>query len=155
MTIDLLARYAAMVGLELSANLHPNGDPVRDRGHLALMARFRRRLDPGLRWRTEVPVPIAGDLRSGDGLITGSGWDALVEAETRVGDIQQLERRATTKVRDLGTDRLILLIADTRHNRTVLGLHPELAERFTIGSRRCLRALAIGADPGGDAIVIL
>lgn len=155
MTVDMLARYSAILGLELSANVYPNGDPSRDRGHLALLARFRRRLHPSLRWRTEVPIPIVGDLRSGDATVGGRDWDALVEAETRVGDFQLAERKATAKARDLGAVRLILLVADTRHNRTLLKLHPELAERFPITGRACLRALAAGTDPGGDAIVVL
>lgn len=155
MTVDLLARYSAVVGLELSANVHPHGDPARDRAHLDLLSRLRRRLHPGLRWRTEVPIPIFGDPRSGDAVIDGDDWDGLVEAETRVGDLQHAERRASAKARDLGTKRLILLVADTRHNRTVLRLHPELAERFPISSRACLRALAKEKDPGGDAMVLL
>jgi hypothetical protein len=155
MTIDLLARFAAAVGLELAVSLHPDGDPVRDRGQLALIGRFRPRLHKALRWRTEVVMPIAGDLRSADGFIDGVGWDAVVEAEARLGDIQLVERRALAKKRDLGATRLILLVADTRHNRAVLRLHPELRERFPIGTRACLRAVASGEDPGGDAIVVV
>jgi transcriptional regulator with XRE-family HTH domain len=155
MTVDLLARFAAVVGLELSANVHPNGDPVRDRAHLGLLARLRRRLHPSLHWRTEVPIPISGDARSADATIGDEGWSAMVEAETRVGDFQLTERKASAKARDLGTLRLILLIADTRHNRSVLRLHPELEERFPVSGRACLRALANGHDPGGDALVVL
>ena len=155
LTIDLAARIAPVVGLQLAASLHMNGDPVRDRAHLALLQRFRPRLHESLSWRTEVPMPIAGDLRSGDGLIDGDAASILVEAETRVTDLQAAERRALLKKRDLGADRVILLIADTPNNRKVLDLHPELRERFPIGTRRCLAALGRGADPGGDCLVIL
>jgi transcriptional regulator with XRE-family HTH domain len=155
MRIDLVARYAAVVGLELSAALFPRGDPVRDEGHLDLISRFRARLHRSLRWEAEVPVPLPGDPRSGDGMIGGNGWDALVEAETRIGDIQLIERRSAAKQRDLGARRLILLVADTRHNREVLRRHPELRERFPIGTRRCLARLGQALDPGGDALVIL
>jgi hypothetical protein len=155
LSIDLVARIAAVLGLQLGASLYPDGDPVRDRGQLALVGRFRPRLHEALRWRTEVVIPIAGDQRSADGFIEGVGWDAVVEAETRLGDIQLVERRALAKKRDLGADRLILLVADTRHDRAVLRLHPELLERFPITARACLRALARGEDPGGDAIVVL
>lgn len=88
-------------------------------------------------------------------MIGGNGWDALVEAETRIGDIQLIERRSAAKQRDLGARRLILLVADTRHNREVLRRHPELRERFPIGTRRCLARLGQALDPGGDALVIL
>lgn len=155
MSVEIVARYAAMVGLQLAASLHPDGDPVRDRAHLALLERFRRRLHPSLRWRSEVPVPIVGDRRSGDAVIGGEGWDALVEAETRIGDVQLVERRAAAKARDLGTGRLILLLGDTVHNREVLRLHPELSVRFPVDAQICMRRLRRGEDPEGDAIVVL
>lgn len=155
LTIDLLARLGPVLGLQLAAALYPDGDPVRDRAHLALLERFRARLAPTLRWRVEVPIPIAGDRRSGDVAISGNGWDALVEAEVRLEDVQLVERRAAAKQRDLGAGRLILLVADTRHNRSVLRLHPELRERFPIGTRACLKRLATEVDPGNDCLVVL
>jgi hypothetical protein len=127
----------------------------RDRAHLALLSRFRTRLHPRLGWQTDVPIPRAGDRRSGDGVIEGEAWAALVEAETRVGDLQLVERKAAAKQRDLGATRLIVLVADTRHNRAVVRLHPELRERFPIGTRQCLAGLARGLDPGGDCLVVL
>ena len=155
LTIDLAARMAPVVGLQLAASLHPNGDPVRDRAHLALLGRFRARLHPTLAWRTEVPMPIAGDLRAADASLTGSFGTYLIEAETRATDFQAVERKARLKQRDFGADGLILLLADTPHNRRVLRLHPELLERFPIGTRKCLAALRRGEDPGGDCLVIL
>jgi hypothetical protein len=160
LTIDLAARIAPVVGLQLAASLYPNGDPVRDRAHLALLDRFRARLHASLSWRTEVPMPIAGDLRGADGVLGGGVatigvGTILVEAETRLTDLQAVERKARLKQRDLGADRLILLIADTKNNRKVLDLHPELRERFPIGTRACLAALARGEDPGGDCLVVL
>jgi transcriptional regulator with XRE-family HTH domain len=155
LTIDLAARIAPVVGLRLAASLHPYGDPVRDRAHLALLERFRSRLHPSLSWRTEVPMPIAGDLRGADGVVGGGVGTILVEAETRLTDLQAAERKAMLKQRDLGADRLILLIADTPNNRKVLDLHPELRQRFPVRTRKALAALARGEDPGGDCLVIL
>jgi transcriptional regulator with XRE-family HTH domain len=155
LTIDLVARMAPVLGLELAASLYPHGDPVRDRAHTALLARLRARLGRVLRWRVEVPIPIAGDRRSGDALIDGAGWTALVEAETRLEDLQLVERRSAAKQRDLGAERLILLVAHTPHNRGVIRLHPELRERFPIATRDCLARLAAGVDPGGDCLVII
>jgi transcriptional regulator with XRE-family HTH domain len=155
LTVERLATYAAVVGLTLAASLHLDGDPVRDAAHLRLLARFRARLHRRLGWRTEVPIPIAGDARSADGVIAGDVWDAVVEAETYLRDIQFVERRASAKQRDLGADRLILVVSESRHNREVIRLHPELRERFPIDTRTCLRRLAAGEDPGGDCLVIL
>ena len=155
LTIDLAARMAPVVGLQLATQLFPNGDPVRDRAHLALLERLRRRIASNPRWRTEVPMPIPGDQRSGDATIGGMDWNALVEAETHLGDIQLIERKAAAKQRDLGADRLILLVSDTRHNREVIRLHPELRARFPFDTRMCLARLARGEDPGGDCLVVL
>jgi hypothetical protein len=155
LTIDLVARIAQVVGLQFAASLYPNGDPVRDRGQLALLERFRARLHPSLKWRTEVPVPIAGDLRAGDGTVRGTFGVILVEAETRLTDIQAVERKVALKQRDLGADRLTLLVADTPNNRRVLELHPEVRERFPVGARKAMAALARGEDPGGDSLVVL
>ena len=155
MTIDSLASLAAVLGLDLRIGLFPAGSPVRDAAHLALIERLRSRVSPVLRWRTEVPVPLPGDLRSADVVIHGDLVDAFVEAETRLGDLQGIERRISLKQRDLGIRRVILLVADTRHNRAVLEDHPELHGRFPISTRACLLALREGRDPGGDALVLL
>jgi transcriptional regulator with XRE-family HTH domain len=155
LTIDRLATVAAILGLELRVNLLPRGSPVRDAAHLALIRRLRPRVSKVLRWRTEVPIPLPGDMRSADIVIDGPDVSAMFEAETRLNDLQATERRARGKQRDLRLDRLILLVADTRHNRAVLEAHPELFERFPITTRACLVALRDGRDPGGDAIVLI
>jgi hypothetical protein len=100
-------------------------------------------------------MPIAGDLRAGDGVVEGGFGMNLVEAETRLTDVQAVVRKAMLKKRDLGAHRLILLISDTANNRRVLDLHPELREQFPVSMRRCMAALARGEDPGGDSLVIL
>jgi hypothetical protein len=100
-------------------------------------------------------VPLPGDMRSADIVINGAALGAIVEAETRLSDLQTTERRARVKQRDFGPEGLILLVADTRHNRRVLEAHPELRGRFPISTRACLLALRDGRDPGGDAIIVL
>lgn len=155
LTVELAARMAAVLGLQLSASLHPDGDPIRDAAHVALVARLRPRLAPGLRLRTEVPMPIAGDLRGADAVIDGRDVAVLVEAETRIGDLQALERRINAKQRDLRLRCVLLLAADTRHNRHVVADHPQLRSRFPVSTRAALAALARGREPRGDAIVFL
>lgn len=154
-TVERIAIAATELGLDLRIGLFPSGSPVRDAAHLALIERLHKRVGPGLRWRAEVPVPLPGDLRSADVVIDGPSVDEMVEAETRLEDLQALERRVRIKQRDLGIRRVILLVADTRHNRSVIAAHPELRERFPITTRACLAALRDGRDPGGDAMVVL
>lgn len=153
--LELLARVASTLGHELSLGVHPISAPVRDKAHVSLLGRFAARLHPSIHWRTEVPIPIPGDLRTADGVAEGRTFDATIEAETRLDDVQAVERRLRTKRRDLGTKRAILLVADTRHNRVVVRAIPSLSEQFPIGTRACLAALARGEDPGGDCLVIL
>jgi transcriptional regulator with XRE-family HTH domain len=155
MTIDLVARYAAQLGLQLAASLHPDGEAIRDRGHLALLERFRRRLPASVRWRTEVPIPLTGDPRSADGWIESPTASYLVEAETHLGDFQAVERRMSAKARDLSADRIVLLLADTRHHRTLLASVPGIRQRFPVDMRTWFEAIARGHDPGADGLVIL
>lgn len=153
--IYVLARMAAVLGHELSLRIHPIASAVRDAAHVALLDRFAGRLSRTISWRTEVPVPVPGDLRSADGIARAHDFDAIVEAETRLHDVQAAERRLRSKQRDLGATRAILLVADTRHNRAVIENVPDLRTQFPIGTRACLAALARGKDPGGDCLVIL
>lgn len=154
-SIAVVCRLLAVVGLELSARASA-GEPIRDQAHVALVARFREHLHRSLRWRAEVPLPVPGDLRAWDGLVSGAGWRVGIEAETRPTDLQALQRRLALKMRDGGVDALILVLADTRHNRTLLHAHgDELAQRFPVSGRRAMELLAAGAHPGGSAIALL
>jgi transcriptional regulator with XRE-family HTH domain len=155
--IETLGKLAGVVGHELSLRIHPIGPPVRDKAHIALLERFAARLGPDVTWRTEVPIPLPGDLRNADGVatVTTNDFDAIVEAETRLHDVQETERKLRAKQRDLGTTRAILLVADTRHNRRVIAAVPDLQRQFPVGTRSCLAALKAGRDPGADCLVIL
>jgi transcriptional regulator with XRE-family HTH domain len=155
LTIDMAARFAAVLGLQLASSLHPDGDAVRDQPQLELLERLHHRLPSGARWRTEVPIPITGDKRSGDAVIAMPGVDFLVEAETHLGDFQAVERRIGGKARDLGVNRVVLLLADTRHNRMLVNTIPAIRERFPVDMRTWFRAIGQGEDPGADTLVIL
>ena len=79
-----------------------------------------------------------------------------VEAETRLRDVQGLARRIGLKQRDDRSGLVILLVADTRHNRHVLRLAgPELAQTFPAQGRSALAALSNGRQSSGSAIVLL
>ena len=100
-------------------------------------------------------MPIAGDRRSADNVIRSQGFEALVEAETHLDDIQALERAIAGKQRDIGTARVVLLVSDTRHNRSVISRVEELRRRFPIGTRDGLTTLSRDVDPGSDCLVAL
>ena len=150
-----LARLAAVVGLELSCRVYPGGQPTRDAAHLELARRFRAVLHPTIRWRSEVPIPIPGDLRAWDAVIRGPGWAYGVEFETGPRDAQALMRRIDLKIRDSHVDGAILVLPPTRRTREFIGASGEaLAAAFPIDSRRARRRLSAGLDPGGGALVI-
>jgi hypothetical protein len=59
-------------------------------------------------------------------MLFGHGLRTAIELEMRLRDVQAVRRRHELKRRDDLTERFILLLADTRHNRTVLAAFAEL-----------------------------
>ena len=152
-----LSRLLAVLGLELSARAYPAGRPIRDAAHRALIDRFRARVAPTVAWRFEVPLPIAGDLRAWDAVLLIGTAQIAVEAETRPGDIQALQRRVALKRRDdPGIGAVVLLLAATRHNRQLLRDHGDaLGADLAIGGAVMLAAFAEGRHPGGSGLVLV
>jgi transcriptional regulator with XRE-family HTH domain len=155
----------AAVGLDLSSRAYPGSLPVRDAAHLALLRRFRSRLGRSIEWLAEAPVvdqtadhtgATAADRRAWDARISGPGWRAGVEAETRLGDVQALERRLSLKQRDGRMPIVVLVINDTAHNRMVLADPASgLRGQFPGSAREALRLLASGHTPRTSTIVVL
>jgi len=155
-SLEDLVLIGSMVGVRPSIRFFPSVRPIRDEAQLQLLATLTRRMH--LRWthRQEVPMPRAGDLRAADQLSTIDGCRLMIEACTRFADAQAQIRAARAKQRDLGADRLLLLIEDTHTNRTaVLAAMPAVRPSFAVPARAMLAALAGGRDPGGDGLVLL
>lgn len=151
-----LFRAGAVVGLEIGLRAYPGGSPLRDRAHLELLERLRAHLAAGVGWRTEVPFPRAGDRRAWDALLRILDVRVGVEAETRARDAQALQRRIGLKRRDGGVDHVILLLSDTRHNRSFLQhAGAGFLSDFPLPARTVLERLGRGQDPRGSAIVLL
>jgi transcriptional regulator with XRE-family HTH domain len=151
-----LARALAVVGLDLSIRAFPAGSALRDRAHVELLERLRVCLGPGVRWATEVPLPSPGDRRAWDALAQVVGVRIGIEAETRARDSQELQRRLELKRHDGRVDHVMLLLADTRHNRAFVRAAGEgFRNAFPVPGRIVLDRLASSADPGGSGIVLL
>lgn len=150
-----LGAVCQVLGLDLAIRAYPAGDPIRDVAHARLLERLKTRLDPSLGWSTEVPVAGAGDLRAWDAVIRGRGWRLPVEAETVIDDAQAVERKIALKLRDGGAHHVVLLVADTRRNRRALAAAPAAFADIPLRSRKVLRDLAVGRDPGLGGIVML
>ena len=155
-----VAELLAATGLKLAASAYPIGTSVRDAAQLVLLERLRARIHPSLRWRTEVPVVEhvlgTGDLRAWDAAIDGGGAVVRVEAETRLRDVQEVQRRIGLKQRDGAVPVVILLVSDTQHNRRAIRLAAtSLRAQFPTGARHALRLLRDGRAPDGNVLIVL
>lgn len=156
LTGQKLAMHAAGVGLKLSVKLFPVGGGIRDAAQSRYIAAFVARI--GRMWKVtlEAPIPLAGDLRAVDVLLTSDQARIAVEVITRLADVQAQIRSVQLKARDIGATRLILVIAGTHANRNALAsARAALLSSFDLDSRRMLADLAAGRDPGRDGIVML
>jgi transcriptional regulator with XRE-family HTH domain len=161
-SVQRVATIASVLGLEASLRFFPTGDPIRDRAHAALLERLHARCHRSLVWRTEVPFPEPADPRAWDALIrgiapaSGNAWRVGVEAETRPNDLQALDRRLGLKERDGGVEWIVLLLLESRHNRSFLAAHgPQLRTRFPMDGRRALELLGAVAPLGQNALIAL
>ncbi len=101
-------------------------------------------------------MPQPGDLRAADARLSISGCVIACELWTRLADWQAQSRSALLKHRDLGSDRLLVVLRETRANRAAVRLaDPASLATFPVPARAALRALAEGRDPGGNAILFL
>ena len=151
-----LSTLGSVLGLDVSIRAYPDGEPIRDAAQIALLARLRAQLPRGLTWRTEVPLQVPGDMRAWDAVIGGPGWQIPVDAESRLRDVQACTRRVALKRRDDNREVVILLVADTRHNRGVIRLAgPDLRGDFSEPGHRVMRALTNGSRPHASGIVFL
>ncbi len=151
-----IARHAAIVGLRPWLRLYPASRRPLDGQQLALFAAFRTKISPAWQVAIEVPMPIERDLRAADAVIAIVGCRCMVEVITRLADLQAQLRAARRKQRDLGADRLLLIVRGTATNRrAVRDAGPWIADALPLGTRACLRSLSAGIDPGADGLLLL
>ena len=150
-----LALIYAALGHRLSLKAFPVGQPLRDAAQLRLLERFCARLAATWRQTREAAMSITGDLRAWDLLLSGPVRIG-VEAVTVLSDLQALERAIERKQRDSGVHFVVLLVSNTHRNRSVLEAHRvALRQRFPLGTREVLTALAAGRSPRGNGIVVM
>lgn len=152
-----LARWGAVVGLDVSIRAFPGGPPLRDAGQLRVLQRFRAAVGPGWTWRTEVPLsPDASDRRAFDALMSRGVARVGVEVISRLTDGQGQTRPILLKQLASGLACLVLVLPDTRANRFArAGARPTLDPAFPCPSRAAMAALRRGEEPPDNAIVFV
>jgi hypothetical protein len=135
--------------------LYPEGGAIRDAGQVAMIKRFRERIgDPG-RWGFEVPIPLPGDQRALDAVLTLNGGRIGLEFYTRLADAQAQLRSAHLKQRDAGLDRMVIVVKATHANRRALReAESAIAETFPATTRRLLASLAAGVLPPTNGVIL-
>jgi hypothetical protein len=151
-----VSAVAAALGLELSSSLHRVSDALVDRGHLALLARFRSLLSASIKVVSEALLPNPGEQRSWDLLLRIAAQIVGVEAETKVRDVQATVRKVRGRERDGGADEILLVLADTRANRASLDdLTVALGPRFATPPGQLRAALRAGRPLPGSGVLLV
>ena len=154
--LPTLSTWMAVVGLQLAVNVYPGGAPLRDAAHVRLVNRFLGMLPRHVARRLEAPIARDRDQRAWDVLIGLDAAQIGVAAETRLRDWQELARREQLKARDDGVSRILLVLADTAHNRdAVREAGAGLRTLFPMEGRAILAALRRGRDPGGNGLLFV
>lgn len=157
--IGTACRVAAAVGLKVWAKAFPVLRPsLRDTGQLRLAERLRSLAHAGLRVALEVAM---GGGRSIDVVVYGPDEIMALEIYRLIADLQAQYRSAANKREELAAThqrpvRLVLVLEDTRHNRTVLREHASVvAAMLPAGTREVLKSLRSGAPLGRDGLLWL
>lgn len=151
----VLARHAAAVGMRARILLYPHGTPLRDAGHLALIARFKERIGRAGRWAFEVPVGQS-DMRALDAVVTVASSRCGIEFFTRFSDCQAQLRLVHQKQLDASLERMVVVVSATHANRRAVQAAREVIEvAFPLSSRAVLAALAAGTVPDANGIAFL
>ncbi len=151
----LLGRVAATVGLDLSLRAFPGGSPLRDAGQLGVLRRLAEAIPRAWTMRTEVPVG-AGDRRAFDAVLSRGADRVAVECITRLTDAQAQVRAILLKADASMIRPVILVLSDTRWNRTAVRYAaPTLRPAFPLGRRAVLAALRAGRAPLANGALLI
>ena len=155
-----LSEVASVLGFEISLGLHPIGDPIRDKGQLAVARRFEALLSEAWQQTDEMLLPGAGEQRAWDKLLELVGCDPPyrvgVDIETRVRDIQALTRRTRGRERDGEVDAILIVLSDSATNRRLVDeLRASLGPAYATSPRAIFSALRSGQRLVGSGVVLV
>ena len=97
-----------------------------------------------------------GDPRAWDATISDRREAVGVEAETRLRDAQAFERRVALKRRDGEIDRVVIVLADSRADRSALrAIRSAWRTDYPLDTAEILGALALGRLPSAGGVVVI
>ncbi len=155
LSIHTAARLLSCVGRDLSMRVYRGAGPIHDIGQLQMLEELRSRLQGGLRFRTEVPLGLAGDQRAWDAVTDGPGLVVAWECYTRMENVQATERTLNAKQRDSGVPCVVLVLKESRHNREVARAASGLRRSFPLGARGIFGAVRRGQQPRSNGFMFL
>jgi hypothetical protein len=146
-----------MAGLDLWMRTYPGGEPLRDIAQLRLGDAFVALVGPPLVVRSEVGIGDPRDLRAWDMTLTDPSGDGCgVELETRFSDAQAQHRRIARKLDDSGLGIVLVVVADTRANRSAVRAATSLlGAAYVIDDRAAVAALRDGRLPSRSALIFV
>lgn len=156
-TFANLVAAADAVGLDLVCQAYPGREPgLRDSGRLRMAAMLSGMASPA--WRVTLEEPAGDHGEAIDQVFWGGSEILAIELERFLLDWQGQSRRWMLKrewlaARHARPVRLIVVVTDTRRNRTAVGPFLPMIERsLPAGSRAVLRAIRTGEPLGGDGL---
>jgi transcriptional regulator with XRE-family HTH domain len=148
---------ARVLGLRTSVKLYPVESALRDAGQLRLFGRLHAAMGAPLTIRREGGLPIAGDLRAWDAMMSDGRASCYADLETHITDAQAFERRLRLKQRDDPRAKVVLaVLTRSDHHRRLLAEHREaFRDLLPLDSAAVLRALRAGRCPPASGLVLV
>ena len=79
-----------------------------------------------------------------------------VDIESRVWDVQAIVRRTRARERDGQVDHILIVLADTAHNRRFADeLRDSLGPDYATSARRLIKALRVGVQLAGSGVILV
>ena len=155
--VSTLCAVCEAVGLDLVLRAYPGRQPsLRDTGQLALAEGLCARADRSMTPTIELAIGQHGEAI--DTVFFGPQEIIAAEVERMIVDFQDQYRRADRKREALGAQhsrpvRLVMVLEDTKRNRTAVERHIEIVRTaLPAGSREVFRALRTGEPLGRDGL---
>lgn len=159
LTFRVGCRIGAVLGIDVSVRAFPGGQPIRDAGQATRLKKLIEAIGPPLVYETEAVLQTAAgtlEQRSWDLVLRDQANRRAIEFEARLYDVQAQLRRLKLKWRDDRVESLLIVVADTAHNRRVLSEYGDtlLADFPRLRTHTVLDLLRAGQHPPTGLILL-